>query len=139
MERRSIVSVALLAASVGLVAVLVSLDAGSPAEPGQIPVTVVFPGGVMHGNYTLVEATAFSALQAMAQDHGWRLDVEGSGERLFVVGIDGVANQGAGGWCYAVWDGGFVQPSYSAALAGLQDGQAVRWSYEPDGCKPSPA
>lgn len=107
------------------------------AQTGSFPVEVVGPDGVIYNGTVAVEnATAYRVLAAAAEDGNFTLRVTGSGADLFVEAIAGYGNQGASGWCYDVWDGGWTRPVRSAGVQPLADGQASRWTFEEEGCGP---
>ncbi len=124
----------LLAAAVGLVAVLASID-GPAAESGSFAVAVIGPdGALLSTTVNATQATAYTVLRIALAEAGLSHEATGRGEALFVTSIAGIANDGQGGWCYAVWDGGWIQPPIGADAYGLRSGQATQWTYQPGGC-----
>lgn len=104
-----------------------------PRETREHRIEVDGPDGVIFaGNVTVHAGTAYSILLAASDVGGFEVEATGSGDQLFVTAIDGHRNAGAAGWCYFVWDDGWVDPPVSAGVAAT-DG-AVRWEWREAGC-----
>ena len=126
------------AALLGAMALLVMLFVwpGDAPAAGTFSVTVEGPEGVLwSGNATAEAATAKSLLLAAAEQGGFEVEATGRGDGWFVVAIDGVRNEGAGGWCFAFGQPGeWRYPASGAARAAPEPGESVWWVYRPDGC-----
>lgn len=133
MDRRLLAVIALAVAGA-----LLFLAAGWDAPAGgsgTVALLVEGPDGVIwNGTVDVTDATPFRALQAASVAGDFAVDSTGSGDQVFVSSIAGHANEGVGGWCYAVWDDGWFHPPVSAGAWGLEDGARVWWHYEAEGC-----
>lgn len=127
---------ALLGLAAAAALLLVAMAWQAPASgSGRIEVRVDGPdGAIWNGTVEVTDATVLSALLAAADAGAFAVKVSGTGDQAFVVAIAGHANEGLGGWCYAVWDDGWVHPPVSAGAWGLEDGALVWWQYLPEGC-----
>ena len=125
--------------ALGLVALLIGallLIDGPEAGAGTFPIRIDGPDGpIWNGSVDADPASPYTVLLAAADRGGFSVDATEYPNGVFVEAIDGHRWKGAGGWCYAVWfEGAWSHPVMSADAWGLQDGDAVWWHYEVDGC-----
>lgn len=102
-----------------------------PDQSVEVSMRVEGPEGVIW-NGTALGATPVAALLDAA--NSFEVVAVGSGAQAFVTAIDGHRNEGAGGWCYAVWQDGWFHPVVGAGVWELQEGDRLWWHYVPEGC-----
>lgn len=137
LNRRLLLSGALLLALLGGAAALAAWQHQPPGGAGEHAVEIIGPEGPLFSGVVEVEqATALSALVAAADAAGLALTLEEyPGMGTYVRAVGPYRAEGSSGWIYEVRpEGGeWILGDRSAALYPLQPGDAVRWRWTSDG------
>ncbi|MGB0653613.1 MAG: hypothetical protein ACPGQL_10485 [Thermoplasmatota archaeon] len=134
---RTLVVLALLAATGGLLWALADDGATGPAGASRHSVTVSGPGDEMwfNGTIDLANGTALDALLAVAADQAWSVDTEAYAFGdcgTYVVAVRGERAHGSQGWIFEVWDAddqAWQWATRGASCWYLEPEQAVRWRW----------